>query len=441
MKTIGIIAEYNPFHNGHAYQITELRKRTGADFVVIAMSGNFVQRGAPAIMDKSVRTKIALECGADLVLELPALYATASAEFFAMAGVTLLEKCGCIDGICFGAETDNLVLLSRLADILLAEPAAYQNALSSCLKAGMTFPSARAKAICQLCPDFSEDVSDILSSPNNILALEYLKALKRRKSMIQPYLLKREGAGYHDTALKPHTVSPFGEDTDDSRAASPTASATAIRNYLFKPSAFSANAAALAQAMPKAAFADLNDYFKIYSPMCADDFSSILGYQLLSDTKNQLSDTADITPAIANRIKNNLYDYRTFSQFCEKNKSRDVTYTRISRILLHRLLGIRTCDYKLGERVDYIPYLRILGFRQHAGKLLSMLKKSTAVPVISKLADTHDTLSADAQILLAIDIFAGELYRQVLLQKTSDSKDTKAMGSYSEYTQKIVIVP
>ena len=143
MKTIGIIAEYNPFHNGHAYQIAELKRKTNADFVVIVMSGDFVQRGAPAIIDKYCRAEMALLCGADLVIELPAVWAVSSAEDFAMAGVTLFDKMGCIDGICFGAESDQLPLLKSIAGVLAEEPDIYRSALSSYLKKGLAFPAAR----------------------------------------------------------------------------------------------------------------------------------------------------------------------------------------------------------------------------------------------------------------------------------------------------------
>ena len=178
MKVVSIIAEYNPFHNGHAYQIKEIKKRTGADYVVIAMSGDFVQRGTPAIIDKYARTKMALSCGVDLVLELPVIWATASAEYFAMAGGTLFEKMGCVDMLCFGAETDNLPLLSVLAEILAEEPEGYRRLLSMYLKEGLAFPVARRKALCaylatqEKCVPASEKA---LSSYKKVLLLNNIK--------------------------------------------------------------------------------------------------------------------------------------------------------------------------------------------------------------------------------------------------------------------------
>ena len=319
MKVVGIITEYNPFHNGHAYQIQEIKKRTGADYVVVAMSGDFVQRGTPAIIDKYARTQMALSCGVNLVIELPTLWATASAEYFAMAGVTLFEKMGCVDILCFGAETDDLPLLSVLAEIIAEEPDGYRELLSVYLKEGLAFPVARGKALCSYLKEqeksasatqeFSsknvvlnlDAVSSILSEPNNILAIEYLKALKRRNSSIQPYLLKREGAGYHDTEFYSATNDTFSVfqsagdhieygtsqnagnniryDTSQNIGNSiecnmpPTASATAIRRELetnFKEhtalftdlATLHAHTKALHDTMPSSALDILNSYLE-----------------------------------------------------------------------------------------------------------------------------------------------------------------------------------
>ena len=474
MKTIGIIAEYNPFHNGHAYQIKKIREITGADFVVVAMSGDFVQRGEPAIIDKYARTKMALYSGADFVVELPVLWATASAENFAMAGITLFEKMGCIDGICFGAETDNLPLLTALADILVEEPESYKIALSSYLKKGMNFPTARTKALCDTFwsyslaesshthnsplskPVTSELLTEILSSPNNILALEYLKALKRSNSSIKPFLLKREGAGYHDTQIYSHSdnhaLFPVGEDTKSylfSLPETPTASATAIRNILLSKSAASYTEKSVSAAdipakpldagqqkkleasMPPSAFDILMEYLNCHHALCADDFSSLLGYQLLCHANDGFFNVGDITPDIANRLCSNRYQYHSFSQFCELNKSRNVTYTRLSRILLHLILDITTDIYALGQALDYIPYLRILGFQKNSSMLFSVLKKTADLPIISKLADAPSILSNNAMKLLERDIFAADLYEQTKAIK-------KRTTSHSEYTREIV---
>ena len=425
MKTIGIIAEYNPFHNGHAYQIQKIRELTNADYIVIAMSGDFVQRGAPAILDKYARTRMALSCGADLVVELPVLWAVSSAESFAMAGVTLFDRMGCVDGICFGAETDCLPALSAVADVLANEPQAYRSTLIDSLKQGLTFPQARLAALAktEVCSLPQEDLARILEQPNNILAIEYLKALKRRKSHMVPLLLKREGAGYHDTAL---SRSVTGSVSD--RAC---ASATAIRNLLLTD-IMSDHVCDLNRARPAEAFSVLEDYCRSYPLLDTDDFSTLLSYRLLLEAPCGLERFLDVNRDISNRLLKNRCSFLSFSQVCELNKSRDITYSRMSRILLHILLGLTSEDAARGKELDYIPYLRLLGFRKSSSALLSELKRRADIPIISKLADAGDLLDQEALLLLHQDIMAAELYEQVIAHQKKVPR--------SEYTREIVVL-
>lgn len=425
MKTIGIIAEYNPFHNGHAYQIQKIRELTNADYIVIAMSGDFVQRGAPAILDKYARTRMALSCGADLVVELPVLWAVSSAESFAMAGVTLFDRMGCVDGICFGAETDCLPALSAVADVLANEPQAYRSTLIDSLKQGLTFPQARLAALAktEVCSLPQEDLARILEQPNNILAIEYLKALKRRKSHMVPLLLKREGAGYHDTALSRSVTGSVSDRACDS--------ATAIRNLLLTD-IVSDHFCELNRAMPTEAFSVLEDYCRSYPLLDTDDFSALLSYRLLLEAPYGLERFLDVNRDISNRLLKNRCSFLSFSQFCELNKSRDITYSRMSRILLHILLGLTGEDAARGKELDYIPYLRLLGFRKSSSALLSELKRRADIPIISKLADAGDLLDQEALLLLRQDIMAAELYEQVIAHQKRFPR--------SEYTREIVVL-
>lgn len=461
MKVIGIIAEYNPFHNGHAYQIEKIRKDLQADYIVVAMSGDFVQRGAPAILDKYARTKMALSCGADLVIELPVLWATSSAESFAMAGVTLFEKMGCVDGICFGAETDDFSLLESIADVLVKEPDSYRQLLASYLKAGESFPAARAQAVTESFSQNSKVVSKInsaLNSPNNILAIEYMKALKQRNSSMKAYPLKREGAAYHDTNIMTPSFKEPSSSADSlsqncfvvSKDA-PVASATGIRNLLssLSSSKNSNMPASLSASMPESALNIMKEYLSLYPALEADDFSSQLGYQLLQHRLEGFSDVMDCNKEISNRICKNIAKFSSFSDFCENSKSRDITYTRMSRILLHLLLDIEKPLEELGKSLDYIPYLRILGFQKKATSaqlrassnkvassqgLFSLLKESASVPILSKLADAKNLLSTDALTLLEKDIFAADFYEQV-----KSSLSQKKMDFKTEYSRQIVI--
>ena len=200
MKTAGIIAEYNPFHTGHEYQINYIKEKLRTDYVVIAMSGDFVQRGTPALFSKYVRAEMALRSGADLVLELPVSISSASAELFARGGVQLLDGLGVTDILCFGSECGDTDALMELAKILAEEPEAFQDALRRNLKNGMTFPKARSMALSAVFPE-SEKYQQLLSSPNNILGIEYCKAILRENSSISPVSIKREGNDYHENTL------------------------------------------------------------------------------------------------------------------------------------------------------------------------------------------------------------------------------------------------
>lgn len=454
MNVIGIIAEYNPFHNGHAYQIAHVRKNLHADYIVVATSGDYVQRGEPALLDKYTRARMALSSGADVVLELPVLWSTASAELFADAGISLFEKTGCVNGICFGAESGDLALLRRIADVLADEPADLKASLKYNLKSGSTFPKAREAALLSYfsgsagqdgaLPVSAEALSSLLASPNNILALEYLKALRRRASSITPYLLKREGAAYHETSIL-------------SGASAIPASASAIRHTLFADAAGACGNSAdgasedsadgiLRHAMPQEALAILQDYRADFPLLCADDFSSILGYLLLSSSATQLARTADSSPEFANRMQNQLPYYTSFSSFASRLKSKEMTLTRINRILLHSILGITSSDYACGNALDKIPYLRILGFRKSAAPLLAALKASAAVPLITRSSQALKLLSPDAMRVFEHDVFAGNLYLQMRNQKGGTPLRAARMQEHdvppaSEYQRQIIILP
>ena len=457
MKVVGIIAEYNPFHNGHAFQIQRIREMTQADYVVVAMSGDYVQRGTPAIIDKYVRTDMALSCGADLVIELPVLWATASAEYFATAGVTLFEKMGCVDMLCFGCECNDLTMLTFLADILADEPTAFKEALASYVKQGLAFPVARSKALLEYleavksrvscnaaqidCSNTTQTASSysstqiaaVLDAPNNILAIEYMKALRLLRSHIQPLPIKREGSGYHDT-----------------NPTHPLASASAIRgvlernqiNLLRKCGSISDTTGPMpdiadslfhvAGSMPANAYQLLCAYHKDYCFIESHHYSLQLAYLLRTLSVAELASYGDATDDIANRILHNLDSFRSYEQFCQLCKSRDVTYTRVCRILLHILLGIHQEDYSERKDSGYVPYLRVLGFRREAAPLLTAVKAQSTIPLITKAADAGQILSDYDMQLFDMDIAAGNLYESVLAIH-SDKE------SRNEYTRQLVI--
>lgn len=430
MKIAGIIAEYNPFHHGHAYQIRELKSKTGADYVIAAMSGDFVQRGAPAVMDKYARAKMALSCGIDLVLELPSLWSASSAPYFAESGVLLFDRMHCIDYLCFGAETENLSLFYDLADLLVDEPPTFSHAVTGFLKQGLSYPLAAEYALKKA---GVEDTA-FLSSPNNILALEYIKALRRQNSPITPYLIKRSGAGYHDRSLS---------------AKNPSASA--IRSFLLRQKTGRygrLEKTVFSRIMPDSSLHMIDEYQRNSVFLSQDDFSAILYYALLSKSADELSDAADLTPEIANRLKNRLPMFQSFSQFTGLMKSRNVTYARMSRILLHIMLGHTKKDYARFRESGSIPYLRILGLNKTASPLLSVIKKSADIPLISKASAAKNILSANALALFQKDIYAADLYEQVKFMKSHSGAHTKRqaaenipLSASSDMAQKIVTAP
>ena len=397
MKIVGIIAEYNPFHNGHQYHIEKALEVTGSDAAVVVMSGDFVQRGAPAVMPKHLRAKMALNGGASLVLELPVSYATGSAEYFAYGAVSLLDKLGCIDSICFGSECGNISELSELAKLLEDEPEEYRSLLSDYLKKGNSFPLARQLAL----HDYlhSESADEILTKPNNILGIEYLKALYRLDSKIKPYTIQRISSNYHDQELK-ETYS----------------SASAIRNELKLSSLNN-----LASQLTEENFALLKENYQKRYPIYANDFSLLLKYKLMQETNESLTNYADVSEELANRIVKRLDEYMNIEQFCELLKTKELTYARISRALIHILLDIKPADY------DDINYARVLGFQKGKEEIFSLIKENATIPLVTKLAAYPEKIN------LLLDIKAADLYESVVTDKFQTAFQ-------SEYTKPIVIL-
>ena len=388
----GIIAEYNPFHNGHAYQIEQARLLTGCDFLVVVMSGDYVQRGAPAVFDKYTRTRMALACGADLVLELPVACSCASAEFFASGAVSLLDGLGCVDFLCFGSESGNLQSLLEPARILAKESPVFQEALRRGLSLGLSFPAARKEAFraCASNPD-------ILDLPNNILGIEYLKALLQRESSIKPVTIKREGQGYHDTLLD-----------------SGFASASGIRRFLKQEEAPLSALPALKESLPDPVMEVLKDTLAHTLPVWEEDFSMLLRYELLRQSASDLTRYADISPDLGRRLKNCADKFSSFSEFVALVKTKDVTYTRITRALFHILLNLTGEDTRNSVAM---PYARILGFRKDHSRILGLLKENSRIPIIPKAADYKTYLTPDLQPLFEKDLFAANLYETIAAAK------------------------
>ncbi|RHP11142.1 nucleotidyltransferase [Dorea sp. AF36-15AT] len=394
MKTVGLITEYNPFHNGHAYHIEKAKMLTGADRVIVVMSGDFVQRGAPAVMPKHLRAKSALLSGASLIIELPVCFATGSAEYFAQGSISLLNQLGCIDSICFGSECGDLHLLKEIAQILADEPIEYQTALKQALKEGASFPAARQEAL----NIYSDKYSEILASPNNILGIEYLKALAKIHSKMEPFTIKRIGAGYHDMNID-------GQFS----------SATAIRSDIYQLADVNSSSESLPLThiqtqVPSSCHELMKKNYQTRYPVKADDFSLLLKAKLLSETAGSLSHYLDMSPELANRILRLRNDYLSFEQFCDLLKTKELTRSRISRSFIHVLLGI-TNDWLTAMKAP-APYARILGFRRDHADLLGILKRTSDIPLITSPA--RAVLADTAYQMLELDIYASNLYESVI---------------------------
>ena len=411
MKTVGLITEYNPFHNGHAYHIEKAKMLTGADRVIVIMSGDFVQRGAPAIMPKHLRAESALLSGASLIMELPVCFATGSAEYFAQGSISLLNQLGCIDSICFGSECGDLHLLKEIAQILADEPIEYQAALKQALKEGASFPAARQEAL----NIYSDKYSEILASPNNILGIEYLKALAKIHSKMEPFTIKRIGAGYHDM------------DIDGQFS-----SATAIRSDIYQLADVNSSSESIPLThiqtqVPSSCHELMKENYQTRYPVKSDDFSLLLNAKLLSETADSLSHYMDISMELDNSILRIRNDYLRFEQFCDLLKTKELTRSRISRSLIHVLLGI-TNDWLTAMKAP-APYARILGFRKDHADLLGILKQTSDIPLITSPA--RAVLADTARQMLELDIYASDLYESVIT-------DLYGTPFHNELTKQIV---
>ena len=405
MKTIGIIAEFNPFHKGHKYLIDEAKRITNADNVVVVCSGNYVQRGTPAIIDKFSRALMCLSNQVDAVFELPVFYSTSTAEIFARSAVKMLHDFNCIDYLCFGTESLRIDDLKIIADILYNEPTEYTEKLKTYLKEGLSFPKARANALISYIDKeniiLTSDISKILDTPNNILAIEYLKALNTFSSSIKPIAIKRKGSGYNDIHL------------DDSLP-----SATGIRALMEKDQNFSCY-------IPK----NCNEYIGNHF-INIDNYSAILGYKLNFLSKENIY--YDVSDDLYNRINNLKSTYTDINTFIKNLQSKNYTYSTISRALLHIILDIRKEHMGLFMNNGYVKFARLIGFNKKSN-ILSMLKEKSKIKVFSKISDYYKNADNIEKLMLDYSINSDNIYRTVLMNKYKIQLPT-------EFQQQIVIV-
>ena len=372
MKICGIIAEYDPFHTGHRHQIQKVRSLLGADCAVVCvMSGNWTQRGGPALVDKHTRARMALTGGADLVLEQPLPCAIASAESFAQGGVAVLNATGIVTHLCFGSECGDLVTLSRAAQAL--DSAEYGDTLRNGLDQGLSFPSARQQAVQQL---IGND-ADCLSLPNNNLGVEYLRALNRLNSDITPVTIQREGAGHGQT--------PAGG----------FASASFLRQQ------------ALAECWDEVSpYLDHQALALLREIPCADyrRAERAILYRLRQMSREELTALPDCGEGLSNRLYQAIQVETSLEAILSSVKTRRYTHARLRRIILWAFLGLSAND-----RTEAPAYLRVLGMNNTGQTLLRSMSDCTTAPLLTKPAHVRN-LSADAQHLFDLEAHATDLY-------------------------------
>ncbi|MCH5189596.1 MAG: nucleotidyltransferase family protein [Oscillospiraceae bacterium] len=378
MSVIGIVCEFNPFHNGHKYLIDSVKK--DGDTVVCVMSGNFVQRGEPAIADKRIRAKTALLCGADLVIELPVAFSVAGAQTFARGGVKLLDSLGVVDTLAFGSECGNIEMLERTADAIESEQ--VNGEIIEILKTGETYAFAREKAVRKI---YGGDLADILHNPNDILAVEYISALNFLHSKIKPKAVLRKSV-LHDST---ETEGVF-------------ASASLIREKMKKGESFK-------EYLPHNAFEILENAIK--NGNAPADYAkldiAILAF-LRKATAEDFSDVPDVSEGIENRIIAAARNATTLSEVFDNSKTKRYTHARIRRIVLCAFLGIKNSHLACG-----LPYIRVLGFNDKGRELLHKAVKTASLPITVRLSDISN-LGTNAEQIFQLESTATDIFNLTL---------------------------
>ncbi len=387
MKVLGIIAEYNPFHNGHIYHIKRAKEITGADYTVLVMSGNFTQTGNIAVVNKFERAKIVTKYGIDLVLELPTIYATSSAEYFAYGAVNLLNSLGIVDSICFGAEEKEITNIKAISKIILENENDIYADIKKELKEGITFAAARQIAISKYLPKETDiNYAEILSKPNNILGIEYIKALYKLNSNIEPYVLYRDTANHSDTEV----------DNDKK-----IASATAIRNLLK-----SNEIERVKEYIPEEMYDKL-----INSNICLNqDFYQILRYKIATMSKEEIKEINGVTEGLENKIIDANIHSKNYEELVSNIKSKRYVETKIRRALVNIILDIKKDTFNkciLGN----LTYAHVLAMNENGKKIISKISKTSNIPLLTSINDKFiKKLDEDTLGMINIDIKSSNIH-------------------------------
>lgn len=406
-KVLGIVAEYNPFHNGHLYHLEKSKKDTGSNYTVAIISGNFSQRGSTSLIDKWSKAECALQCGIDLVLELPVLYAISSAENFALGAIKIFDALKIVDSISFGAETNDIEILDKCADVLYHEPREYKTLLSHELKKGFSYPKARENALMMYLNDIRK-FANVLSSPNNILGIEYLKALKKLNSPIQPFSISRYEVGHNDLTYTENI-----------------ASSTAIRNMIKNNGVH-----ALTNLMPSPSYTSLVKNIEMgHIVPDISIFEKEIIYMLRKMDVSEIAQLPDVSEGLEFAFKNAADSCNHMVEFLNIIKSKRYTSTRLQRILLYALLGITKKDMALSKKIQ--PYVRVLGLNNKGKFLISeIVKANPKLSIVTSVKDFVDkNTNKNLKIMLDKDIWATNVYTLGYEEDSSNNLD---------FTKKIV---
>lgn len=410
-KVLGIVAEYNPFHNGHFYHMQESKKITEADSCICVISGNFTQRGEPSIVNKWAKTYMALCCGADLVIELPTIYSISSAENFASGAIKIFDSLKIVTDISFGAECNDLATLNNIANVFYSEPANYKTILNHELKRGLSYPMARENAVLMYLNDIKR-YANVLSNSNNILAIEYLKALKQQKSMIQPNIVPRKNVYYNDQKI----VDDF-------------ASATAIRKLMLNR-----EYAEVRKVVPRSTYQIIGEeYKKNHIILGIKKYEKEIIYALRVMPIEEIQNLPDVNEGLEFAIKKAASETNNIEELIEKVKSKRYIQTRIQRILLYVLLGITKKDMEDSKKM--VPYVRVLGFNSRGKILISEIMnqnpKLNMITSVGKYVNKKMPKNKQLTRMLDLDINATNIYT---LGYGGESK------ANLDYTQNMIII-
>ncbi|MCA0987961.1 nucleotidyltransferase [Guptibacillus algicola] len=399
MKTAGVVVEYNPFHNGHLYHLEETKKATGADIVVAVMSGSFLQRGEPALVDKWSRTSMALQNGVDIVIELPYVYSTQKAEIFAKGAVSLLSEMG-VDELCFGSEAGRIEDFRKTMAFIKENEKRYNDQIQLYMNEGNSYPKSASLAFQSL--QDHEDVLD-LSLPNNILGYQYVKAIDELRSPMEAQTILRTKAGYHD------------EDFQDKKIAS----ATAIRKKLVNDEPKSVKSY-----VPDPTFNELKHFYQSHSTFHGwHRLYPLLQYKLVTSSQSELKAIYEAEEGLENRLVSAAKHSNDFLTFMEAIKTKRYTWTRLQRFALHILTNTRKDEMRPALEGSEAPYLRLLGMSSGGRKYLNKIKSSLTVPLVANVNQfDHPFLSIEKRVSEVYALgFEGEAKEEFLKKEYQTS--------------------